>query len=118
MIMPRQPHTNIGDSESKGQMQTFCSASAQSDLSQGVFPNDFWQEVTFASGTGPSRQEYVQRESFLYLCMHDSILIGQTVTGCINPGFSQLNDDDGGGQYDSSGGDGGQGNPRGSACIG
>ncbi|KAB5592793.1 putative effector protein [Ceratobasidium theobromae] len=100
MIMPRQPHTNIGDSESDGQMQAFCSALAQSNLSQGVFPDSFWHSVTFASGTGQSGQPYVQ------------------LTGCINPGFSQLNDGDGGGQYDSSGGDGGQGNPQGSACEG
>lgn len=33
-------------------------------------------------------------------------------------GFSQLNNDDGGGQYDSSGGAGGRGNPAGSVCSG
>jgi hypothetical protein len=42
-----------------------------------------------------------------------------SVTGCIRPEtLDRLNPDDGGGQYDSSGGDGGQGNPQGSVCIG
>jgi hypothetical protein len=41
------------------------------------------------------------------------------VTGCIRPGtLDRLNPGDAGGQYDSSGGAGGQGNPQGSACIG
>ncbi|KDN34442.1 hypothetical protein RSAG8_12474, partial [Rhizoctonia solani AG-8 WAC10335] len=31
---------------------------------------------------------------------------------------SQLNPGDGGGQYDSSGGEGGSGNPQGSVCLG
>ena len=41
------------------------------------------------------------------------------MTGCIRPEtLDRLNPDDGGGQYDSSGGDGGQGNPQGSKCTG
>ncbi|KAG8723065.1 hypothetical protein FRC09_004898 [Ceratobasidium sp. 395] len=41
------------------------------------------------------------------------------LTGCIRPETStQLNIGDGGGQYDSSGGDGGLGNPQGSVCLG
>lgn len=41
------------------------------------------------------------------------------VTGCIRPEtVDRLNPTDGGGQYDSSGGDGGQGNPQGSKCTG
>ncbi|CCO32954.1 hypothetical protein RSOLAG1IB_05776 [Rhizoctonia solani AG-1 IB] len=98
MIMPRQPHTNIGDSESEGKMQSYCSASAQSDKSQGLLPDDFWKKVTYTTGTG--KGAWVQ------------------LTGCIKKGFSQLNDNDGGGQYDSSGGAGGAGNPRGSKCKG
>ncbi|KAG8703303.1 hypothetical protein FRC09_004238 [Ceratobasidium sp. 395] len=41
MIMPRNAHTNIGDSESEGQMQSYCSAEARSDDSQGLLPDDF-----------------------------------------------------------------------------
>lgn len=42
-----------------------------------------------------------------------------TVTGCINPGvLDRINADDAGGQYDSSGGSSGTGNPVGSVCIG
>lgn len=41
------------------------------------------------------------------------------VTGCIRPEkLSRLNPSDGGGQYDSSGGAGGLGNPQGSVCLG
>jgi hypothetical protein len=41
------------------------------------------------------------------------------VTGCIRPELvDRLNTDDAGGQYDSSGGDNGQGNPAGSVCLG
>jgi len=41
------------------------------------------------------------------------------VTGCIRPELlSRLNPNDGGGQYDSSGGAGGEGNPAGSQCLG
>lgn len=41
------------------------------------------------------------------------------VTGCIRPEtVDRLNPRDAGGQYDSSGGAGGRGNPQGSACVG
>ena len=41
------------------------------------------------------------------------------VTGCIRPShLSRLNPGDAGGQYDSSGGVGGRGNPEGSVCLG
>ena len=41
------------------------------------------------------------------------------VTGCIRPEkLSRLNPNDAGGQYDSSGGAGGRGNPQGSICLG
>jgi len=41
------------------------------------------------------------------------------VTGCIRPEtLDRLNPGDAGGQYDSSGGEGGNGNPQGSACLG
>ncbi|KAF8756650.1 hypothetical protein RHS01_04496 [Rhizoctonia solani] len=82
--------------ESEGQMQSYCSTSAHSHDSQGYLPDDFWTKVTYKKGKG--KGDWVQ------------------LTGCIKKGFSQLNDNDGGGQYDSSGGDGGAGNPRGSKC--
>jgi hypothetical protein len=44
--------------------------------------------------------------------------LDRVVTGCITKDFSQLNPHDGGGQYDSSGGAGGKGNPKGSVCTG
>ena len=41
------------------------------------------------------------------------------VTGCINSShLDRLNPNDAGGQYDSSGGANGQGNPQGSICLG
>jgi hypothetical protein len=41
------------------------------------------------------------------------------VTGCIDPStLDRINSDDDGGQYDSSGGSFGNGNPQGSACLG
>ncbi|CAE6491125.1 unnamed protein product [Rhizoctonia solani] len=99
MIMPRKAHTNIGDSESTGQMQSYCSASGKTDPSQGNLPNDFWTKVTYKKGR--NNGDWVQ------------------LTGRIRKGStSQLNDNDGGGQYDSSGGAGGAGNPRGSKCAG
>ena len=43
----------------------------------------------------------------------------EIVTGCINPEtLDRINPGDAGGQYDSSGGQGGQGNPAGSVCTG
>ena len=41
------------------------------------------------------------------------------MTGCINPNvLDRINADDAGGQYDSSGGSSGSGNPVGSVCVG
>ncbi|KIJ94908.1 hypothetical protein K443DRAFT_109654, partial [Laccaria amethystina LaAM-08-1] len=57
--------------------------------------------VEVVSKTGVNGQTYVQ------------------LTGCINAGtLDRINTDDAGGQYDSSGGDGGLGNPRNSVCTG
>ncbi|KAF7331420.1 Allergen protein [Mycena kentingensis (nom. inval.)] len=102
MIMPRDPHTNIGDSEHTGGMKTYCSpAGRYNNPLQGQLPADFWSNVAFKTGNGPSGQRYAQ------------------LTGCIRPEkLSRLNPDDGGGQYDSSGGAGGRGNPEGSVCLG
>lgn len=45
--------------------------------------------------------------------------LNELVTGCIRPEtVDRLNPNDGGGQYDSSGGAGGNGNPQGSKCLG
>ena len=42
-----------------------------------------------------------------------------SVTGCIRPEtLDRINPNDAGGQYDSSGGQGGNGNPAGSVCTG
>ncbi|KXN87420.1 hypothetical protein AN958_08851 [Leucoagaricus sp. SymC.cos] len=101
MIMPRTAHTNIGDSEHPGGMQSFCSAPAHTNDSQGILPGNFWRNVEFKTGNGKNDGKWVQ------------------LTGCIRPEtVDRLNPDDSGGQYDSSGGDGGKGNPERSACTG
>jgi hypothetical protein len=102
MIMPRKAHTNIGDSEHPGGMKTYCSASGRTDSGkQGLIPGGFWKNVAMKSGKGKKGGKYVQ------------------LTGCINPSkVDRLNSKDSGGQYDSSGGKGGKGNPQGSACLG
>ncbi|KAF5359152.1 hypothetical protein D9756_002980 [Leucocoprinus leucothites] len=95
------PHVNIGDSEHPGGMQSFCSAPARDNDSQGVLPEDFWSESEYKWARGPQGGKYVQ------------------LTGCIRPEtIDRLNRNDGGGQYDSSGGEGGRGNPRDSVCAG
>ena len=37
MIMPRDAHTNVGDSEHPGGMQTYCSKSAKYSDEQGAY---------------------------------------------------------------------------------
>jgi len=99
MIVPKNAHTNVGDSEYPGGMTSYCSAAAKTSNEQGEFASNFWSNVEYTTGQGSGR--YVQ------------------LTGCINPGtLDRINSDDSGGQYDSSGGEGGQGNPAGSACTG
>ncbi|KAJ7513057.1 hypothetical protein B0H11DRAFT_1787839 [Mycena galericulata] len=102
MIMPRDKHTNIGNSERPGGMQTFCSTAGHYSSKQGSLPDNFWDKVAFKKGSnGKNGGKYSQ------------------LTGCIRPATcSQLNPGDGGGQYDSSGGARGRGNPEGSACLG
>ncbi|KAF4613848.1 hypothetical protein D9613_008078 [Agrocybe pediades] len=101
MIMPRDPHTNIGDSEHPGGMKTYCSPSGRYSPDQGQLPSDFWSNVEFKTGTSSRGARFAQ------------------LTGCIRPEkLSRLNPNDGGGQYDSSGGAGGLGNPQGSKCLG
>ncbi|EDR12977.1 uncharacterized protein LACBIDRAFT_312067 [Laccaria bicolor S238N-H82] len=101
MIMPRTPHTNIGDSEHPGGMQTYCSPSGKYDSSQGQLSANFWSNIEFKTGTSSRGARFAQ------------------LTGCIRPEtLDRLNSNDGGGQYDSSGGAGGLGNPQGSVCLG
>ncbi|KAF4596756.1 hypothetical protein EYR40_007556 [Pleurotus pulmonarius] len=101
MIMPRDPHTNIGDSEHPGGMKTYCSPAGRYSSKQGQLPPDFWSNVAFKTGYNAKGKRYAQ------------------LTGCIRPEkLSRLNPSDGGGQYDSSGGAGGLGNPQGSVCLG
>ncbi|KAL0945467.1 hypothetical protein HGRIS_000956 [Hohenbuehelia grisea] len=101
MVLPRTPHTNIGDSEHPGGMKTYCTSSAKYSRNQGDLPGDFWSQVELKSGLGRNGAEYKQ------------------LTGCIRPErVSALNAGDGGGQYDSSGGREGRGNPEGSKCLG
>ncbi|KAF8629961.1 hypothetical protein AX17_005527 [Amanita inopinata Kibby_2008] len=101
MIMPRFPHTNIGDSEHPGGTKTYCSRAGRYSTQQGQLPLDFWSNVEFKHGHSKSGARYAQ------------------LTGCIRPEkLSRLNPNDAGGQYDSSGGSGGNGNPAGSVCLG
>ncbi|GLB44835.1 hypothetical protein LshimejAT787_1801720 [Lyophyllum shimeji] len=101
MIMPRNPHTNIGDSEHPGGTTTYCSPAGHSSASQGQLPAAFWRNVDFRTGKGRNGGRYVQ------------------LTGCIRPDLlDRLNPRDAGGQYDSNGGPGARGNPAGSKCLG
>ncbi|KAG9049455.1 hypothetical protein FS837_010259 [Tulasnella sp. UAMH 9824] len=98
LVMPKSPGTDIGASEFPGGTQTFCTN--PTDPSQGTIPPGFFNAV-YAEGTGVNGGRYVQ------------------LTGSINPGLiDRLNPADAGGQYDSDGGDGGNGNPIGSECEG
>ncbi|CAE6401793.1 unnamed protein product [Rhizoctonia solani] len=102
MILPRYEHTDVGASEYPGGMKTFCSPNGIFDRNlQGENPQDFWSNVEMSTAPGVNGARRVQ------------------LTGCIRPELSsQLNPGDGGGQYDSSGGEGGLGNPQGSVCLG
>lgn len=118
--MPRHAHTDIGDSEFPGGMKTYCSPSGRSDPKQGQLPGDFWSNVAFKTGLGPKGKKYAQRESLIISSNSRHWLnVVPSVTGCIRPAkLDRLNVNDGGGQYDSSGGAGGLGNPKGSVCLG
>ncbi|KAE8221112.1 hypothetical protein CF319_g5477 [Tilletia indica] len=98
MIMPKTRST-IGDSEYPGGTRSYCVKPA--DPAQGHIVSGLWTRKYFSNAPGKSGARQVQ------------------LTGCINPSASsRLIASDGGGQYDSNGGDGGQGNPRGSVCLG
>jgi len=99
MIVPRNPHTSIGASETTGGEQSYCSS--PTDPSQGQIPSDFWSNVAFSNAPGQNGGRVAQ------------------LTGCIRPAtLDRLDPTDFGGQYDSSGGDDGTGNPAGSVCTG
>jgi len=101
IIVPRDPHTNIGDSEHPGGTKTYCSPAGRYSPNQGQLPPDFWSNVAFKTGKGKKGGRFAQ------------------LTGCIRPShLTRLNPKDSGGQYDSSGGAGGKGNPQGSVCLG
>ncbi|KAJ3557666.1 hypothetical protein NM688_g1353 [Phlebia brevispora] len=101
MMVPRDPHTDIGDSERPGGTKTYCSPDGRYSSEQGQLPSDWWSHVQFKTGKGKNGERYAQ------------------LTGCIRPShLTRLNPNDDGGQYDSSGGAGGKGNPQGSQCLG
>ncbi|KAF9044152.1 hypothetical protein BJ165DRAFT_1390011 [Panaeolus papilionaceus] len=101
LIVPLSMSTDIGESEQPGGTTTYCSQSARYSQEQGVFSPDFWSVVEYATGVGRGGGRWAQ------------------LTGCINPEtLDRLDPDDAGGQYDSSGGEGGRGNPEGSVCRG
>ncbi|KAK2467645.1 hypothetical protein APHAL10511_000500 [Amanita phalloides] len=101
IIVPKSPHTNIGDSEYSGGETTYCTSTGQTSSDQGLLPDDFWRNVEYKAGNGVNGKPFVQ------------------LTGCINAGsLDRLNENDDGGQYDSSGGQDGEGNPQGSVCTG
>ncbi|KAG8963238.1 hypothetical protein FRC03_003240 [Tulasnella sp. 419] len=98
LIVPKNKKTNIGDSEYPGGTTTYCS---KPEGGQGQLASNFWKNVSYKKGTGKTGKAYVQ------------------LTGCISTKtLDRLNPSDGGGQYDSSGGAGGKGNPQGSKCTG
>ncbi|EGG07858.1 uncharacterized protein MELLADRAFT_74588 [Melampsora larici-populina 98AG31] len=93
LVVPKDAHTNIGDSEYPGGEAVWCQGQGQGG--SGTFNGPFWSQVEVAR----PKQGVVQ------------------MTGCININSSdRFNANDGGGQYDSNGGDGGRGNPAGSVC--
>jgi len=94
----------------------------------------FWQNLAIARYTAlelldPCRLQEREGKARETLCSTYALIrccevavsnsnLDCVVTGCITKSFSQLNPHDSGGQYDSSGGAGGKGNPAGSVCTG
>ena len=99
-------------------MKTYCSPNGRYSSQQGQLPADFWSNVEFKTGKGKNGGRFAQRACPKFHSIL-ALLHLVAVTGCIRPShLSRLNPDDAGGQYDSSGGAGGQGNPQGSQCLG
>jgi len=98
MIVPKELHTNIGASENGGSGTTaYCAGSDEDNVN--IMPPTFWTSVSLGRPSGAGN--IIQ------------------LTGCIDPTtLDRLNPGDSGGQYDSSGGDDGDGNPPDSVCIG
>ena len=61
MIMPRDAHTNIGDSEHPGGMKTYCTPAGRYPSQQGQLPANFWSNIEFKSGKGKNGGRYAQR---------------------------------------------------------
>ena len=61
MIMPRDAHTNIGDSEHPGGMKTYCTPAGRYSSQQGQLPANFWSNIEFKSGKGKNGGRYAQR---------------------------------------------------------
>jgi hypothetical protein len=61
--MPRDPHTNIGDSEQPGGTKTFCSPSGRYSSTQGQLLPGFWSNVEFKNGTSSGGARFAQRTS-------------------------------------------------------
>ena len=104
-------------------MRSYCSASGRDNDSQGLLPDDFWSESEYRSVRGEKGGKYAQCEFHITIACNRQYAIDirwvDSVTGCIRPEtIDRLNYGDGGGQYDSSGGADGMGNPRGSVCSG
>lgn len=100
-ILPKSRMT-IGESEngSNDSVNSWCT---QPYDGQWQLPNDFWTN-------GP---HFVEKR------YNDGNLRYRQITGCINADrLPTLVPSDGGGQYDSNGGEGGRGNPRDSTCRG
>ncbi|TEB30845.1 hypothetical protein FA13DRAFT_498756 [Coprinellus micaceus] len=101
LVVPRDEHTDIGESEHPGGTTVYCSPNARYDTRQGQLFSTFWTNVEHVTNFGVNGGRYTQ------------------LTGCIDPStLDRLNIDDDGGQYDSSGGSFGTGNPEGSVCVG
>lgn len=100
-------------------MKTYCTPAGRYDSQQGQLPADFWSNVEFKTGTSSSGGRFAQRMLHYLVVVYVLTERLYLVTGCIRPShLSRLNPGDGGGQYDSSGGAGGRGNPEGSVCLG
>jgi hypothetical protein len=99
-------------------MQTYCSQAARTSDRQGLLASNFWSNVDLQSGISSRGARFIQCSFLLSSSRNMRSLFLYPVTGCIRPEtLDRLNPGDGGGQYDSSGGDGGNGNPAGSKCT-
>ena len=61
IIVPREMHTDTGDSEHPGGMKTYCTEAGAYDPSQGLLAPNFWRSVEFQTGYGPNGGRFAQR---------------------------------------------------------